>query len=161
MTGADIERFYARTHPRLWAYLVRTTNERALAEEIAQEAFVRLLESRGAALPDPERTAYLYRIAENLVRDTARRGAHRQAVPIDPLHEPAAPEEPEPFSRRMAEALAGLGPRDRKLLWLAYVEEWDHREISRLLGIAAGSVRVLLHRARRRIQQLLDEDGKA
>ena len=47
-------------------------------------------------------------------------------------------------SREFAE----LKPRDRALLWLAYVEEHNHQEIASALGLARGSVKVLLSRAR-------------
>jgi RNA polymerase sigma-70 factor (ECF subfamily) len=156
MTDADLEGFYRRVYPRLWAYLVRTTREQALAEELTQEAFVRLLSSRVAALPEPDRSAYLFRIAENLVRDTARRRAHQKTVPLETTPEPAAPAPADPVSRRATEALAALPGRERKLLWLAHVEGWKHAEIAAVLGIATGSVRVLLHRARRRFQAILE-----
>jgi RNA polymerase sigma-70 factor (ECF subfamily) len=160
MTDPDLEGFYGRAYPRLWAYLVRTTRERALAEELAQESFVRLLASRGAGLPEAARRAYLFRIAENLVRDAARRRARERTVPLETAPDPAAPALGDPIGRRAAEALAALGERDRKLLWLAHVEEWKHSEIAGLLGLATGSVRVLLHRARRRFQRLLEGEDE-
>lgn len=156
MTDSDAEGFYARTYPRLWAYLVRTTREGALAEEIAQESFVRLFTSRGAVLPEGERRAYLFRIAENLVRDTMQRRAREWPAPLGSGTEPRAPAPTEPISSHVAKALAALSERDRKLLWLAYVEEWKHREIADVLGVATASVKVLLHRARHRFQQVLE-----
>ncbi|HQQ75922.1 MAG TPA: RNA polymerase sigma factor [Thermoanaerobaculia bacterium] len=154
----DLDEFYREMHPRLWAFLVRTTREAALAEEIAQESFVRLLASRGAALPSGERRAYLFKIAENLVRDSGRRRARERTTSLDEAPEPAAPDPEEPMGRRAAAALAALGERERKLLWLAHVEEWNHNEIAGLLGLAAGSVRVLLYRARRHFQQHLEKE---
>jgi RNA polymerase sigma-70 factor (ECF subfamily) len=156
MTDSDAEGFYARTYPRLWAYLVRTTRERALAEEIAQESFVRLFASRGAVLPEVERRAYLFRIAENLVRDTIERRVRERTTPLETATEPLAPAPSEPMARHVAEALTALGERDRKLLWLAYVEEWKHREIADVLGVGTASVKVLLHRARHRFQKVLE-----
>ena len=55
--------------------------------------------------------------------------------------------------------LAELKPRDRALLWLAYSEEYDHREIGRILDLKTASVKVMLFRARRRMAKLLDEHG--
>jgi RNA polymerase sigma-70 factor (ECF subfamily) len=57
------------------------------------------------------------------------------------------------LSRRTAAALRALSERERKLLWLAHVEEWKHDEIAAVLGLAAASIRVLLHRARRRFKE--------
>jgi RNA polymerase sigma factor (sigma-70 family) len=55
--------------------------------------------------------------------------------------------------------LAELTPRDRALLWLAYVEEHNHEEIASALGLARGSVKVLLSRARTRLRKLLVPRG--
>jgi RNA polymerase sigma-70 factor (ECF subfamily) len=153
----DPEAFYREMHPRLWAYLARTMRPPDAAEDIAQEAFVRLLSSRGAALPADERRAYLFRIAQNLVRDAARRG-DAGAPRARCTSEPAAPPPADPIGRRAAAALASLPERDRRLLWLAHAEEWRHADIARALGLAAASVRVLLHRARRRFQDRLTQE---
>ncbi|KAA0256442.1 RNA polymerase sigma factor [Acidobacteria bacterium ACD] len=152
--------FYRETYPRLWAFLVRTTREPALAQELAQESFVRLLGSRGASLPGGERRAYLFRIAENLARDAGRRRARERTTPFDEAPDPAAPEPAEPMGRRAAAALSALPERQRKLLWLAHVEGFAHVEIARLLDLTPGSVRVLLHRARGRFRELFDAEGR-
>ncbi len=154
---ADFDLFYREMHPRLWAYLVRVTRERPLAEDLAQESFVRLLASRGAALPTDQRRAYLFRIAENLARDAGRRRARAPAQSLEQAVEPAAAPPPDPMGARTEAAFASLPDRERKLLWLAHVEDWSHAEIAALLGLASGSVRVLLHRARRRFQERLDQ----
>jgi RNA polymerase sigma-70 factor (ECF subfamily) len=157
--GRDFDGFYRDTHPRLWSFLVRTTGEADLAEDVAQEAFVRLLGSRGADLPEDERRAYLYRIARNLVRDAARRRARERAVAPETAGDVAVPP-PEPMGRRAAAALAGLRERDRQLLWLAHAEGWKHADVAAALGIAAGSVKVLLHRARKRFRDLMGTEER-
>jgi RNA polymerase sigma-70 factor (ECF subfamily) len=48
-----------------------------------------------------------------------------------------------------------LKPQQRQMLWLSYVEGSDHREIATALGVREGSVRVLLHRARKKLASLL------
>ena len=55
--------------------------------------------------------------------------------------------------------LGELSPRQRAMLWLAYVEGYEHREIAEILGLRAASIRVLLFRARRRLAALLRERG--
>jgi RNA polymerase sigma-70 factor (ECF subfamily) len=157
--GRDFEEFYRDTHPRLWSFLVRTTGEPDSAEDVAQEAFVRLLGSRGASLPVDERRAYVFRIARNLVRDAARRRARERAAPPLDGGGAAATEPAEPMGRRAAAALAGLRERDRQLLWLAHAEGWRHADIAAALGIAAASVKVLLHRARKRFRDALGTEG--
>jgi RNA polymerase sigma-70 factor (ECF subfamily) len=153
MPDGGFDEFYRDMHPRLWAFLRRTTREPDLADEVAQEAFVRLLASRGATLPGERRRAYLFKIAENLVRDAGRRRSRERIAPLDAAALEAALEPTEPLSRRTAAALRALSERERKLLWLAHVEEWKHDEIAAVLGLAAASIRVLLHRARRRFKE--------
>jgi len=48
-----------------------------------------------------------------------------------------------------------LAPRERALLWLAYVEGQSHNEIAKAVGLARDSVKVLLFRARKRLRDLL------
>jgi RNA polymerase sigma-70 factor (ECF subfamily) len=55
----------------------------------------------------------------------------------------------------LARALEGLKPRERELLWLAYAEGASHKEIAQVLGVRAGSVRLLLFRARRKVMKVL------
>jgi RNA polymerase sigma factor (sigma-70 family) len=64
--------------------------------------------------------------------------------------EPAAEHDDE-VTRTFAE----LKPRERALLWLAYVEQQDHQQIAQSLGLSRGSVKVLLSRARGRLRNLL------
>jgi DNA-directed RNA polymerase specialized sigma24 family protein len=49
--------------------------------------------------------------------------------------------------------------QERALLWLAYVEQAEHREIAAILGLAERSVKVLLHRARVKIEAILKAHG--
>jgi len=59
----------------------------------------------------------------------------------------------------MQTALADVEPRERKLLWLAHVDGFNHNEIAEILGVAEQSVRVMLHRARKKLKSLLEKRG--
>ena len=52
-----------------------------------------------------------------------------------------------------------LNPQQQALLWLAYVEGFDHREISAILGVKSTSVRVLLIRAKKKLSSVLSKKG--
>ncbi|MEJ7577006.1 MAG: sigma-70 region 4 domain-containing protein [Pyrinomonadaceae bacterium] len=54
---------------------------------------------------------------------------------------------------------AELKPQERALLWLAYVEGYEHREIAHVMQLAEKSVRVLLFRARRKLAHSLEKKG--
>ena len=59
----------------------------------------------------------------------------------------------------LGRALAQLKPRERELLWLAYVEGSSHKEIAEMVGLRSGSVRLLLFRARHKLADVLRETG--
>jgi RNA polymerase sigma-70 factor (ECF subfamily) len=142
----------------LWAYAYRVTRHAGDADDIVQDAFCRLLRADVGGLGDEELRRYLFRIAGNLMTDRWRR-AERELSWLDRLRrepqvDPAVPPE-DSVGREFAE----LKPRDRALLWLAYVEEHNHQEIASALGLARGSVKVLLSRARSRLRKLLATKG--
>jgi RNA polymerase sigma-70 factor (ECF subfamily) len=128
------------------------------ADDIVQDAFCRLLRADVGGLNDEELRRYVFRIAGNLMTDRWRR-AERETSWIDrlrgePQFDPGdAPDDS--VSREFNE----LKPRDRALLWLAYVEEHNHQEIASALGVARGSVKVLLSRARSKLRKLLVTKG--
>ena len=148
--------FYERSARPLWAYLARVSGDAALADDLMQESYVRFLTA--AAPTDGEVSArrYLFRIATNLMRDHWRR---QRSTPIDEIPEErfasaghAAQAEAEAL---LGPAMKQLRPRDRQLLWLAYAEGYNHREIAEVTGLASASIRLLLFRARRKAAQLL------
>jgi RNA polymerase sigma-70 factor (ECF subfamily) len=56
-------------------------------------------------------------------------------------------------------AMAEIGPRDRQMLWLAYVEGASHDEIARIMKLRSASVRSMLFRARKRLAEVLRSRG--
>jgi RNA polymerase sigma-70 factor (ECF subfamily) len=128
---------------------------------VLQEAFCRFLTAPVAGLDESEQRAYLFRIAGNLAIDHWRRSRREQqfAEQADRT-EPGAPGA-QPTAREMdlSRSFGELKPRERALLWLAYVEESGHDEIAASLGLAPKSVRVLLFRARRKLASMLRQRG--
>jgi RNA polymerase sigma-70 factor (ECF subfamily) len=98
----------------------------------------------------------LYRIATNLAYDHFRRRRRFVAAAV----EPAARAE-DGRARDVARALRAIKPRQRSLLWLAFVEGWSHAEIAAIAGLRAGSVKVLLFRAKAAFARVLRERGLA
>lgn len=152
--------FYQATARDLWAYVAASTGDPAAADDLTQEAFMRWLGASVAFESDEHRRRYLFRIASNLMQDKRRAAARRPEVPLDPDQDLADPQESSGERSQVAKhdvgrALARLKPRDRKILWLAHVEEASHAEIATMIGARSGSVRVLLFRARQRLAQAL------
>jgi RNA polymerase sigma-70 factor (ECF subfamily) len=139
--------FYSRTNRPLWAYLLRVSGRRDVADDLLQETYCRFLAAELPEMDSSQSRSYLFRIATNLLRDRWRRGDVTAAIsPTD--HSYADDPEARTDVRR---AFAQLKHRERQLLWLAYVEGFDHKEIAQLTGLSTGSIRVLLFRARRQL----------
>lgn len=156
--------FYDGTGRALWSYLYRTSGNAALADDLMQESYYRFLRVRFSEADPEYMKNYLFRIATNLLRDHWR---HTKVDPPAPeTHEgprvaqagALAHEEPSAESDVMR-AMHDLKPRERQLLWLAYVEGSSHREIAQLAGLREQSVRGLLFRARAKFAKLLHRRG--
>jgi len=162
MTQAEFETFYRETARPLWAYLARLCGDRALADDLLQEAYLRFCRARVPASRE-EWKAYLYRIGTNLAADWWRHAGRRAAASLElDAAAPTAERDGEVAAIRRREvdrAFAVLKPRERALLWLAYVEGLDHLEIARALGLSRASVKVLLFRARRKLAEILRRKG--
>ena len=109
------------------------------------------------AMEAGETRRYLFRIATNLLRDRWRRGDDRPSAEM--AEQGFLPETNMQIDVRTA--MRALKPRERELLWLAYVEGMNHAEIAAATGLSAMSIRLLLFRARRRAAALLrPEEGR-
>ncbi|SCX70319.1 RNA polymerase sigma factor [Variovorax sp. EL159] len=155
----------ARKLPRLLALAQRLLGRRGEAEEVTQEAFVRIWKQapkwrRGEAHFD----TWLHRVVLNLCYDRLRGGAarHEQAVDALPDHADAAPT-PEQHcghaqrDQRVASALARLPARQREAIVLQYYQELSHADISELMCISIDALESLLARARRNLRAELME----
>jgi len=153
MDEASFRLFYEQSAPRLFRYLLRVSGDRSLAEDMLQEAYCRLLSGKLPEMNEASQQRYLFRIATNLMRDRWRK---RKETPL-PENFPEPTSGPPQLDRRMDlhRAFRRLKVRERQLLWLAYVEGSDHREIAAATGLRYGSIRLLLFRARRRLADLL------
>jgi RNA polymerase sigma-70 factor, ECF subfamily len=133
------------------------TRDRHEAEEIMQDAFLRLWErwDRVAGVEDPE--GYLYRTAMNVFRSRRRRAV----LAIRRLGRPAPPDDLlEAVERReiLVQALSSLTPRERAAVVLTDVLGFSSEEAGRSLGIKPVTVRVLASRGRGRMEQEVTDD---
>lgn len=150
----EFRAFYDATARPLRAWLRRIAGQEHV-DDLAQEAYLRLLRTPARTLPVDERRAYLYRVASNLVADAWRAEKRRgPATSVDADTLPAVPARPGEVLD-MSRALGRLRLGERTLLWLAYVERASHREIARALDVREASVRVMLSRARRKLAGVL------
>jgi RNA polymerase sigma-70 factor, ECF subfamily len=151
----EIDALFREHYLPLRRYLHRLTADADLADEAAQEAFVRLA-ADGGAKEHPK--AWLFTTAINVVREGARTARRRarilDATPL-PVSAPARPDEAverESAVNRVRAALGRLSERERQLL-LMREEGFRHAEIAAVIGVAPGSVGTLLARAAKRFAE--------
>jgi RNA polymerase sigma-70 factor (ECF subfamily) len=158
MDEAAFQDFYSEIAPRLWAYIRRAASDAALADDILQETFHRFLRAELPALERHQLKAYLYRTASSLLADHWRRLKRERRWSLESFFgaKPAAGPERGGDALRLFERLK---PQEQALLWLAYVEGFDHREVASALEVREKSVRVLLFRARKKLASLLTNQG--
>lgn len=150
---AGFRLLYERTAPKLFVYLLRVSGERAIAEDLLQETYCRFLLSKVPDMTEAQQQSYLFRISTNLLHDRWRR--HRDSAMPENLPEPGSGPPQLDRQLELRHAFQQLRIRDRQLLWLAYVEGSNHKEIAEVTGLRHKSVRLLLLRARRRLANLI------
>jgi RNA polymerase sigma-70 factor, ECF subfamily len=145
----DFDSVFNDLYPSVYRYLHRLTGDADVAEDVAQEAFMRLLRQE---LPDDEIRPWLFTVAMNLVRDRARKSERRQRLlttaPSLVSRLPLPDEDMEQTERITAvrSVLERIPERDRQLL-LMREEGFKYDEIARVIGVAPASVGTLIARA--------------
>lgn len=155
----DLDRLFRTYHAPLVRYLTRRLGDRDLAEELAQETFVRAMRHG----PVASERSWLFAVATNLVRDEARRDSrqrrHLELLRAEQVEQFEAPE-PTSLERLQEAAMArravnALAEKDRVAL-LMKEEGLDYHEIAAALGLSVGSVGTTLSRARRRLVEVYE-----
>jgi RNA polymerase sigma-70 factor (ECF subfamily) len=155
MNQDEFAAFHTATSAPLWRYVRRLVRSTDLADELTQEAYVRLLTATSErSMTEEHCRHYLFRIATNLVNDHYRSAWRTAEEPEEPSR--PAFEETQAVAHDLVEkTLNELRHQDRALLWLAYAEGDSHSEIASKTGYRAASVRPLLHQAKRRALEVL------
>jgi RNA polymerase sigma-70 factor (ECF subfamily) len=149
---------YGEIAPRLRSYIRRASGDAALADDVVQESFLRFLRAGLPAMEAFQMKAYLYRTASTLLADHWRRLKRERRWSLANFFGGAAERVSEPGGDAMR-VFRELKPREQTLLWLAYVEGFEHREIAAALQLSERSVRVLLFRARKSLAGALKRQG--
>ncbi|MDP3984903.1 MAG: sigma-70 family RNA polymerase sigma factor [Acidimicrobiia bacterium] len=157
---ALIERLYREEGANLVRLARFFVDDRTAAEDLVQEAFIRLARSVARIHSEERVPAYLRSIVLNLARDHNRRGL------VSLRHQPAAPPAPPSLEeeiavredqRRVIEALRDLPKRQRDCLVLRYYVELGVGEIASDLGLSVNSVKTHLQRGLRAMETRLGE----
>jgi RNA polymerase sigma-70 factor (ECF subfamily) len=161
-----------RYQPRLLRLAQTTVGSRAVAQEVTQDTWLAVVRGVDRFEGRSSFRTWLFHILLNRARTAARREI-RAGRPDDRIEERflldghfAEPPEPwadraddrmvaEQLARRVQELLPGLPEAQREVVVLRDVEGLDPAEVATALGISDGNQRVLLHRGRTRLRQLL------
>ncbi len=158
MDEAAFTALYREMGPALRSYIRKVLGDAALADDILQETFFRFLRAELPAMEKFQRKAYLYRTASSLISDHWRRLKRERRWSLEGIFRSEARENTGRGGDMMS-VFGRLKTQEQTLLWLAYVEGFDHREIAQVLELKEKSVRVLLFRARKKLAGMLGEQS--
>jgi RNA polymerase sigma factor (sigma-70 family) len=149
---AGFEAFFEAERPRLFRALLLITRNSHDAEEIMQEAFVKVWERWGRIRSMDDPTGYLYRTAMNGHRSALRRAlrAAKRAVSPTPAEDPFIAVETRDEALR---SLAKLTPRQRAAVIMTELLGFGFEESAVAMGIRPGTVRVLVSQARATLRE--------
>lgn len=164
--GGDVaafEELYRRHAGRVYALCLRMCGNAAEAEERTQDAFVRAWEKLDSFRGRSAFSSWLHRLTVNVVLGCWRRQGRRRerVVPFDEAAGPEAPEAAAPAPPAGAavdleRAIAALPAGARTVFVLYDVEGYQHQEIAELTGLAVGTCKAQLHRARQLLRKALE-----
>jgi len=160
--GGDVEAFeelYRENIGRVYMLCLRMCGDPSYAEELAQEAFVRAWQKLGSFRGASAFSTWLYRVTINVVLGDRRSAARREArvrsvgddLPVDLTASDPSPGETLDLER----SIAALPEGARTVFVLHDVEGYRHREIADLTGLAVGTSKAQLHRARKLLRKAL------
>lgn len=160
----QVYRLYADA---IYRYALYQGGDPDLAEDVAAEVFVRMIESIGSyqyrGFPV---SAWLYRIARNLIVDLQRRG--NRLRPLQDADEgKLVSENPVDLAERrlswgeLHDLLGELTDEQRQVIVLKFLENLDNQEIAEIIGRSEGSVKSLQHRALRRLKRSLEKSDRS
>jgi RNA polymerase sigma-70 factor (ECF subfamily) len=155
--GSAIRLLYERYAPRVYAVVRRIAGDDDVAQDYAQEAWIRAIRALPTFRGDARFSTWLHRIAVNAALQslrkaqtrTRRQGAMPDAVPVGPRRGDAL------LQQRLEGAMDRLPDGMRQVLILHDVEGYTHEEIGEVLGVTSGTSKSQLFKARARMREFL------
>src|SRR5258705_3300821 len=160
------EELYERHNRRVYSLCLRMTQNVAEAEDLAQEAFIQLFRKIGSFRGDSAFTTWLHRLTVNQVLMHFRkrsvkleRTTEEGETPVQIVRGTEDPNRMPVLDRiSLDSALKQLPPGYRSVFVLHDVEGHDHEEIAKILGVAVGTSKSQLHKARMKLRRVLRKE---
>jgi RNA polymerase sigma-70 factor (ECF subfamily) len=155
------ERFYANHSRSFWFYIYKICGNEQLSDDIYQESFVKFLKARQHFANEKHMKVYLYRIAFRLIIDRKRRIKVEKKSFEEKVHtyerdmHDGGQESGILLSMEMEKTFKKLKPKQRMILWMAYVEGYSYSEIAQMTDTKENSLKVQLFRAREKLANLI------
>ncbi len=161
------EELYQRHNRRVYSVCLRMTHNVPEAEDLAQEAFIQLFRKIGSFRGDSAFTTWLHRLTVNQVLMHFRkksvkleRTTEEGETPVQTVHGTENPNKMPVLDRiSLDRAIQKLPPGYRKVFVLHDVEGHEHGEIAKMLGVAEGTSKSQLHKARMKLRGLLKQSS--
>ncbi|UCE42832.1 MAG: RNA polymerase sigma factor [Candidatus Aminicenantes bacterium] len=163
------EKFYTNHSRSFWFYIYKICGDENMADDIYQESFVKFLKAKPDIANETHLKVYLYRIAYHLIVDKKRRIKVEKRSFEEKVHtyerdmHNSGQESGVLLSMEMEKTFKRLKPKQRMLLWLAYVEGYSYREIAQMTHTKENSLKVQLFRAREKLTEILkaqEQEGR-
>ena len=159
-TAAETE-LYRRLAPRVRLYGLRHLRDRHAAHDLMQQVLLMTLERlRAGKLREPERIASFVLGMCRMVVLEIRRGTWRRETLLETYGNTAeaveVPEPPALDADKLAECLQALAERERTVVVQTFFADRSGDEVAKELGLSAGNVRVIRHRALARLRECMD-----
>jgi RNA polymerase sigma-70 factor (ECF subfamily) len=157
---------YDRYAESIYRYLYRYLGDAAQAEDLTSEVFLKLLEVTGTRrAPREQLQGWLYRVAHNLAMDRFRRQARRPNLALNEelvadSDLPSITVEKRMDRQRLRVAIGQLTSAQQQVILLRFAEGFKVAEVAELMGKSQGAVKILQHRAVKRLRKLLEREGK-
>ena len=152
--------------PAIYRYVYRRTGHTNTAEEITAETFHRFLVAlKQGGGPTDYLSAWLYRVAHNLIVDFYRRQPAQEPATLEDVILADGDHGVEHLARqtqveRARAALRQLTPLQQQVITLRFLEEMSHEEVARVVERTEGAVKALQHRALNSLRRLLEEENE-
>ena len=172
VAGGDMQAFeelYQLYHRRVYNLCLRMTNNTAEAEDLTQEIFIHVYRKIGSFRGESAMMTWLHRVTVNNVLMHFRKKARRLELMTqdgespEPAVENHTPLRQTPVLDRLAldRAIAQLPPGYRATFILHDIEGYEHAEIARICGCSTGTSKSQLHKARKKLYELLNGAKRA
>ena len=160
--GGDVDAFeelYQQSLGRVYGLCLRMCGNQSLAEELTQEAFVRAWQKLPSFRGDSAFSTWMHRLTVNVVlghqRSAGRRQIRETAAGKEWYREGSTTRERPGVAVDLERAIAGLPRRARTVFVLHDVEGYKHTEIAQVAGMAVGTSKAQLSRARQLLRKAL------